>query len=473
MGTTVRYGVFETNSSSTHSLSIPNKWKEVSKQQIHTKPEGNMITFSGNTFEWEWKKIILPDDKIQYLYTLTQYLPECEEYQQNLAIVIEEETGYKVCFQPLDDDCYIDHGAYGGSGGIESIEEIFHDKDILRRLIFSSNGYIVTGNDNDIPAIQYAGILHPYLVNPYEEVLYKYQNGDYDCSIYKNGTLIRKSVIDDPQILFPCSVDMKITDFCTQECKFCYQSSSPAGKEANINDIMRGLDGLPAGVEVAIGGGDALSYPWLQMVLEDLKEAGLVSNLTIHQAQIHKNKDRLVEYLTNKLIHGLGISISQLTNRGDIGLLLPHTNNIVYHIVVGYHNIDMIADLTDFDKNAKILILGYKNIGRGADYAEAYSTQVQRTIQEWKDKISDKIGKYNLSFDNRALQQLEMQEKISDEDWGRLFMGEDGKFSIYYDAVNRYFARNSFVSKHEKKYCIDDYSIFTAFNAIKDRICIR
>ena len=45
-------------------------------------------------------------------------------------------------------------------------------------------------------------------------------------------------------------------------------------------------------------------------------------------------------------------------------------------------------------------------------------------------------GKFNLvSFDNLALEQLNIKDKVSSEEWDERFMGEEGQFSMYYDSV--------------------------------------
>ena len=48
-----------------------------------------------------------------------------------------------------------------------------------------------------------------------------------------------------------------------------------------------------------------------------------------------------------------------------------------------------------------------------------------------------------VSFDNLALKQLPVREQMSDEDWEKFYMGDDGQFTMYIDAVKREFAKNS------------------------------
>ena len=57
-----------------------------------------------------------------------------------------------------------------------------------------------------------------------ENVLYKYINGDYDCSIYSDGTLVKETEVENPQFSFPVSIDVKITNYCdlSSVCVFCF-----------------------------------------------------------------------------------------------------------------------------------------------------------------------------------------------------------------------------------------------------------
>ena len=48
-----------------------------------------------------------------------------------------------------------------------------------------------------------------------------------------------------------------------------------------------------------------------------------------------------------------------------------------------------------------------------------------------------------LSFDNKAVQQLRAKRLVSAEEWKEHFMGEDGFYTMYIDAVERKFAKNS------------------------------
>lgn len=64
-----------------------------------------------------------------------------------------------------------------------------------------------------------------------------------------------------------------------------------------------------------------------------------------------------------------------------------------------------------------------------------FKSDIETMIDEnWFDVIS---------FDNLALEQLEVKRFMSDDEWARTYMGDDGKFSLYVDMVSSKFYKNS------------------------------
>jgi hypothetical protein len=59
----------------------------------------------------------------------------------------------------------------------------------------------------------------------------------------------------------------------------------------------------------------------------------------------------------------------------------------------------------------------------------------------------------NISFDNLAILQLDVKEllfKDNEEEWSKFYMGDDGGFTMYIDAVNYKYAKNSCMSEDER-----------------------
>jgi hypothetical protein len=273
-------------------------------------------------------------------------------------------------------------------------------------------------------------------------ILHKYQNGDFTFTLHSDGTLIREvdSSIENPKIVHPSSIDIKLTDYCDMGCKFCHESSTVEGKHADLSDLMEKLGELPRGVELACGGGNPLSHPNIVPFLTALKCLGFIPNLTVNQGHLLTYYDLIVELIERKLIYGLGISLIN-NNYKTIKLLMEKTNNIVFHIIAGVSNISILDKLhTEFGDDIKVLILGYKNFGFGVNYN---SPIVQSNIHEWKNGIRKYFNKFTISFDNLALEQLDVKSILTEEAWDKFYMGDDFVYTMYIDAVKKEFAPTS------------------------------
>jgi len=238
--------------------------------------------------------------------------------------------------------------------------------------------------------------------------------------------------------LFPESIDLKITDYCDAGCAYCHEKSTRRGLPADLNNILNIVGGLPHGVELAIGGGNPLSHPELLWMLALLKEKGLVVNLTVNSVHLRQYVEAIEFLRKGKLIYGLGISyhpdyLSIINAMSD--------ENTVIHVIAGIHNTQDIRKLINKPKR-KLLVLGYKQFGFGLKF---YKPEVEHCIREWKYWIGSFLRTPNtsISFDNLGLEQLEVKKLIPPEIWNERFMGNDGTFTMYIDAVRDEFARTS------------------------------
>ena len=48
-----------------------------------------------------------------------------------------------------------------------------------------------------------------------------------------------------------------------------------------------------------------------------------------------------------------------------------------------------------------------------------------------------------MSFDNLAIEQLNIRRFFTDKEWEEFYMGDDGNFTYYIDMVERKFAKSS------------------------------
>ena len=65
--------------------------------------------------------------------------------------------------------------------------------------------------------------------------------------------------------------------------------------------------------------------------------------------------------------------------------------------------------------------------------------------QRWLDNaLPEIVNQFDaVSFDNLAIEQLNVKQLMSEEEWNEFYMGDDGQYTMYIDMVNRKFAKNS------------------------------
>lgn len=217
---------------------------------------------------------------------------------------------------------------------------------------------------------------------------------------------------------------------------FCHENSTPDGLHAELLN-NKFIDTIKPYTEIAIGGGNPLSHPQLIEFLEILKNRKIIANITVNQKHFMSHQD-IIQGLVNKdLIKGLGISLTSVCD-DFINAIKPYPNAVI-HVINGVVKLDDLRKLYGYD--FKLLILGYKEIRRGKDY---YSIEVERKKSEIYNNICEIIKGFKVvSFDNLAIQQLNLRRLFTKKDWNEFYMGDDGQFTMYIDLVKREFAMSS------------------------------
>ncbi len=137
----VRKSVFETNSSSTHSLCI-------TKNALYDDMRKE-LNFEMQDFGWENEEYHDAQHKANYIYTALS-----NNGEDDLILIIADtmrKNGIKATFEDPDDKryggdkAYIDHA--GELFGV--FRDIVLDEEKLLRFLFSTESFIKTGNDND------------------------------------------------------------------------------------------------------------------------------------------------------------------------------------------------------------------------------------------------------------------------------------------------------------------------------------
>ena len=174
----IRRNVFETNSSSTHSMAIPNN--EVKY------PEA--ISFNIGEFGWESNS----PDPADYFYTAIACLSKNEEefnyYKSKLEKICRENNIIplfgKVKFTEEYGYFDLEYGYIDHCGELaDFIKYLFDNKDKL--LKFVTNGLVFTGNDNDDHSRQYIDRTEEYvedyncMTNKTEKIKNEYYSENY------------------------------------------------------------------------------------------------------------------------------------------------------------------------------------------------------------------------------------------------------------------------------------------------------
>ena len=275
-----------------------------------------------------------------------------------------------------------------------------------------------------------------------------YMNGNYKVSIFDDGTKIRENNLDFFEPTTVESMDIKITNKCDKGCLMCHEDSKPDGIHGDILSPCF-IDKLHPYTELAIGGGNPLEHPDLMEFLLKCKDKKLIPSMTVNQDHFMKNISFIKKLCDQNLIYGLGISLTNPTDK--VIEEISRFPNAVIHLIAGLFDADDVKRLAY--RNLKILILGYKKVRRGIDLYNSNMDIIEKRINWLKDTIKTFV-KFNffscISFDNLALNQLDIKNTLnmSDEDWNKFYMGDDGQeemtsSSMYVDMVKREFARNS------------------------------
>lgn len=276
----------------------------------------------------------------------------------------------------------------------------------------------------------------------------RYRNGNYTVTLdTKTGTKVRENDLDffEPDTVE--SMDIKITNCCDMGCPMCHENSTPDGKHADILGPSF-LDKLHPYTELAIGGGNPLEHPDLYEFLVKCKERKFIPSMTINQKHFEANYDLVKKLVDEELIYGLGISLVAPTT--EFIKLVKTIPNAVIHIINGLVSLPKLIKMKDHD--LKILILGYKIFRRGATLYETQApniTACQLMLYQYLPRIIEENWFKVVSFDNLAIEQLEPQRLMSEDEWSEFYMGDDGigdgftSASMYVDMVERKYAKNS------------------------------
>lgn len=228
----------------------------------------------------------------------------------------------------------------------------------------------------------------------------------------------------------PMLVDLKITDKCDQECPFCYTNSTPDGGHADVHEIRWLTDALASMrvFEVAIGGGEPTLHPKLENILRNMRDSGIVPNLTT------ANLDGLTAEIVN-LCGSVAYTVRDVASlrklydfcvKNDVSV-----KKVVANVPMGtVREYDLERILRDADTyNIRVVLLGYKPVGRGASY------KYKAEYIEWLPALLKSESHYLIGLDTPLVEELRETDVLDDVPRLLTRAAVEGATSCYIDAV--------------------------------------
>lgn len=294
-----------------------------------------------------------------------------------------------------------------------------------------------------------------------------YKNGNYTVTIYDDGTKVRETNDDKFIPNFAECIDVNLSYKCNVGCKFCYLNCNPKGKEADLKseNTLKFLDSLKPYTEIALNLNN-YEMKGLKYFLTEAKKRNIIANVTVNIKII--DLDYLLDLKKDNLIHGIGVSISDFNNLDkELILRLSKIDDIVFHLVAGIVTASDMIKLSEI-ADLKVLILGYKNIGKGETLLKN-NFNIINNINLIKNNINGLKNFFKvMSFDNLAVEQLNLKEAFKDifDDY---YMGDDGQFTYYVDLVYNTFSKSSLDKDVVFKMQDFDFNSTKMFQYIRER----
>lgn len=294
-----------------------------------------------------------------------------------------------------------------------------------------------------------------------------YKNGNTYTTLYEDGTKEHFTMDDDFKFEFSESCDIQISQCCDNGCKWCYYGCSLTGRHGKLTG-WKFFETMHPYTEIAINlqcpiPDDILSFLW------EMHNRNVIVNVTVNQNHFMRSNIRkfLREAISDGLIKGVGISLTDPTQKDFIDMVKQYPNTVI-HVIAGITPLENIEYL--MGRGLKLLILGYKQIGRGEEYFSKLGNclSIITNISGLANKIETIVDGFKVvSFDNLALEQLCIRERVSEQEWNLLYGGDDGTVTFFIDLVKGVFAKSSL---SPITYPIGDKTIDKMFEIIKKEV---
>ena len=276
-------------------------------------------------------------------------------------------------------------------------------------------------------------------------ILIQYSNGNTLVTLYDDGTREAYTEDDEFRLEYPLNIDIRLSSYCPYGknlktnkaiCSFCHESAlaDPSLKNTDLSLLKQRLSEIPKeiGLELAIG----INYLGAENIefLRWAREREMVVNITVNSLSISESSVQLLrELLDTKVVQGLGVSYRP--NAELPKAIVEHPNTVV-HVIAGIDNIIDIYKLYNQGVK-KILILGEKDFG----FNKGNVNLMSESHYSWRKLLPKLLNVFEVvSFDNLALEQLDVKNTLDIQDWDTFYQGE---YSFYINAVTNSYSPSS------------------------------
>ena len=227
--------------------------------------------------------------------------------------------------------------------------------------------------------------------------------------------------------LTPELVDIKITDYCSFGCTFCYQGSTLKGKHASLASYKKLIDKLAElqVFEVAIGGGEPTEHPDFLEMLQYAAEKKVVPNFTTRSTSWKHFKD------IKDIVGGIGVSCDSLRDMQAKAKKFKEIGRATYQFIAGVTPQEELEKISAHAAKEwlSLSLVGFKRTGRAGEPLPLDGDKLKKVLSE---HIRE------LSVDITFLQQYPMFDQIATCDT------EEGRHSMYVDLVTKEMAKSSY-----------------------------
>lgn len=290
------------------------------------------------------------------------------------------------------------------------------------------------------------------------KLIARYKNGNLTTTLWDDGTRERFTMDDEFHPAFAENVDVHTSNRCDNGCAMCYANCTKDGEFGKLSG-WHFLKTLHRGTEMALN----LNFPMADDfwdLLRYLKTQGIITNVTVNQNHFMKYGNVIEQMHNEGLIRAIGVSLTTPTPQ-FIEQIKKYPNAVI-HVINGLFTEAQYNALKD--NGLKVLILGYKDVGRGVEYHKTENPYVTKNQKWLYDNLVDMAHHFKvLSFDNLSLEQLEVRRLLTDAQWDEFYGGDDGTFTFFINLVEGYFSKNSL---SEVKYPIGNLSMDEMFEII-------